>query len=508
MQTKKHFRFTDGPLVQEREGTYYCSDDYFLSDAQILNPSLRSMSFVLSMACFPSKSAKNYECVYRNAQTLLEENGFTDIMVNEDFHRPPTSNSLGVLAAHKDLVTDGEPCSLVVLGFRDADYGDEWAINILLGREGAATGFQHGMEQADIFLRSYLETLRPRLHSRVKLWIAGYSRAGAIANLLGARIGEHTGIYGVQPEDLYVYTFESPAAAPCPNHSHHPYIHNTINPHDLVPYLAPAAWGFCRYGIDDTVFPAIHSEEFRQLIGEVRERLTLLNPDIIYDVTGFSSLFLNGTEFEEARSYPQLSGRKRPESWCYEDAQDEYFQRFMHFMSTTGVSDKGAYDSAEKNRRNNFYLEFEQSASAAAQLYLGAPNEERKRMRRNMEDLFNQDLSKTSKKARLYLNLLLGTKRSCKRVQRMLARLMAKRVQNDPGSRITREELQELYRKIERLTWLFVICVSRDARYHHFAFLPTLVHNLDRVVASHMPEVIFAWLQVLDPNYRERGTAE
>ena len=51
-------------------------------------------------------------------------------------------------------------------------------------------------------------------------------------------------------EDVYAYTFATPAAIRNPPREGYENIFNIINPADLVPQVMPAEWGYGRYGTD------------------------------------------------------------------------------------------------------------------------------------------------------------------------------------------------------------------------------------------------------------------
>ncbi|MBP5291907.1 MAG: hypothetical protein J6Y90_04755 [Lachnospiraceae bacterium] len=133
----------------------------------------------------------------------------------------------------------------------------------------------------------------------VKLWITGYSRGGAVANLVGGELDNWSDMIAIlgekgfideqseeaeainyyvagfdllknadisfTKEDIYVYCFEPPAGRLISedrtasaddtkvvqkNEEYYGNIFNIVNPNDLVIYSVPAAYGFGRYGID------------------------------------------------------------------------------------------------------------------------------------------------------------------------------------------------------------------------------------------------------------------
>ncbi|MBE6725778.1 MAG: hypothetical protein E7576_11415 [Ruminococcaceae bacterium] len=78
----------------------------------------------------------------------------------------------------------------------------------------------------------------------VKFWITGFSRGGALANLLAQRL--------YAAGDVFAYTFESPATAAGGTANDYPSIHNYICLDDPVISIPP--WGMIRYGEDFVLY--------------------------------------------------------------------------------------------------------------------------------------------------------------------------------------------------------------------------------------------------------------
>ena len=84
---------------------------------------------------------------------------------------------------------------------------------------------------------------------KAKYWIMGQSRAGALANLIAAKLPDKL---GTSNKGVFAYTFESPAtvdAAIAQSSSEkYSYIHNYITSDDIVTLIP--MWGMVRYGKD------------------------------------------------------------------------------------------------------------------------------------------------------------------------------------------------------------------------------------------------------------------
>lgn len=75
----------------------------------------------------------------------------------------------------------------------------------------------------------------------LKIWAVGYSRAGAIADLLGVYFNQHLSEFDTSTDDLYIYTFETPAASKEDVVYDNIYVVRNIN--DLIPFVYPEGWG-------------------------------------------------------------------------------------------------------------------------------------------------------------------------------------------------------------------------------------------------------------------------
>lgn len=185
---------------------YAYSDGYFDHDASIYNPSLSTMSLCLELSAWASYETDVWEEKSRNAKKLLDELGFVGFAQNEFWSSSPSTESIGVVAAHKVL----EDSTLIALPVRGGKYYNEWGSNVALGISGAHTGFSQGRDNVIRFLEDYI--VDHNITGRVKIWLTGYSRGGAVANLVGGYLNENGLPNGATLafEDLYCYVFEPP----------------------------------------------------------------------------------------------------------------------------------------------------------------------------------------------------------------------------------------------------------------------------------------------------------
>ncbi len=236
--------------------TCYYEDAFFSGSAMDYNPSLATASMSLAMAGFSSggDSEENpYANNSENVEALLTDLKFDpeSIQVNEDFNLPSKTNGIGVAAAMKELPGDVTLLAVVVRG---GGYEREWGGNFLMGESGLHDGFNTASTEVMRFLQSYAED--KEFHSTVKVWVVGYSRGAAAANLTAAAMNNGRRIrddIALSKENIFAYCFETPAGTTDYNAQDptlYGNIHNVINPNDIVPMLAPRALGFKRYGSD------------------------------------------------------------------------------------------------------------------------------------------------------------------------------------------------------------------------------------------------------------------
>ncbi|MBQ8202051.1 MAG: hypothetical protein IJZ74_09845 [Clostridia bacterium] len=258
---------------------YVYSDAYFTDDARVYNPSLSTMSLALEMSSWSSLDEESWVNKSANARDLLTETGFVDYAQNDFWNDVPTVESIGVVAARKEL----EDSTLIALAVRGGGYFSEWGSNVLVGSADEHVGFATARDNVLSFLRKYIEDCG--VTGRVKLWLVGFSRGGAVANMTAGYLNDHglTTEASLVPADLYCYTFEAPQgvleASTGPD-AEYGNIHNIINPNDIVPLVAPDYWGFSRYNQTSHLLPTITTACYAQ----AREQMLIQYADILKGV--------------------------------------------------------------------------------------------------------------------------------------------------------------------------------------------------------------------------------
>ena len=212
---------------------YYYSDDYFLIPSTRQNEHLTTMSMALALSAMDSKGSSF-------VSTLLQEIGYRDIRI-DDMNTTPTKDTIGTAIAHKRIGNN----DVVAVSVRGNKYGAEWASNLTAGSSGDIEGFASAADKVIARLKAYIAEYDLK---NVKLWIAGYSRAGAVSDLAGVYINEHQDEFDTTTDDIYVYTFAAPHCSA--SDKVYENIYCIRNKNDIVTYLYPQSWGLYSNGVE------------------------------------------------------------------------------------------------------------------------------------------------------------------------------------------------------------------------------------------------------------------
>ena len=252
-QDPKAYSFRYNCEEKDYNGTIYYTDDYFRSSADRSRPdvSLASASIHFAVAAFNAMDSAEYTDKDRNVRNLLTMLGYSDYDCSESFHQKPSDDSIAIAAAAKKPA--GADYTLMAVAVRGGGYEAEWSGNFSLGKVGNHTDFQQCADYCMTFLRQYVQD--HHITGRVKLWLTGYSRGGAVGNIMAGEIDRGNALPGltVSYEDLYAYFFEPPQGVEVsndPRNARYNNIWNFLNYNDVVPLVAMSELGFSRYGRD------------------------------------------------------------------------------------------------------------------------------------------------------------------------------------------------------------------------------------------------------------------
>ncbi|MDP4117946.1 MAG: stalk domain-containing protein [Bacillota bacterium] len=242
---------------------------YFTNSSYAYNHSLALISLGMAVSAF-STSASN-SSYGENGDIGREDNlkksydamGFTDArFYNYDKSLNDTSDKVAYGIARKTL-SDGS--TLVSVALRGGGYGAEWASNFNVGAAGNEhNGFSAAKNEVYSSLSDYINGIAL---SSLKIWITGYSRGGAVANLLAASLDNGK---LCSPSNVFTYTFGSPyTKIISEDYDKTKNIFNIINPRDIVPLIPIDSWGIARCGVTLALPSASDTYEYRQLCKKV-----------------------------------------------------------------------------------------------------------------------------------------------------------------------------------------------------------------------------------------------
>ena len=376
------------PSIAELKGVpdafdvYAYSDEAFLQSGKEFSDTLATTSMSLAVASVSSNrepfTTDGYTRKNRNAVAFLEDCGFSDIVLNDDYKRKPTKNSLGVLCAHKTISDGVKSYPLLVILPRSAGYEKEWANNFVLGPSGDAKGFNDCAEKMLAFAKRYAAD--HQITGSIKVWIAGYSRGAAVANLAGKKLIDAPKEYlgdaiELDSENLFDYTFGTPSAAARENNPRAPKyagIFNTFSVTEISSSMAPVDMGFERYGTDRIVEDDENYEAMLQYLAVCspsiyQEYITSAGPMQFHPkklvITGDDAGIVNDDESyipsdiaEYLRGFctymTQISGGRKTYSEKYEESLSNLLG---YYMSLT-IDNRDAFNSSLADNEDTLYL--------------------------------------------------------------------------------------------------------------------------------------------------------
>ena len=258
----------EGKLKYEKNEMYYY-DSYFYHTSEEYDSHLASLSMLMTKFSMNADGpdSENDTNWYKNQSKRIkgffDTIGFEDFEANEDYKKRTAFNTIGVAIASRQI----DDYTIIGIVPRSGGYFLEWGNNMWLG-DGSKSDYMHeGWYNAANKLIDFLDSnlKMKNITGDIKVWISGYSRGGATANLaagiLDNKIGNSAYKFSngarLTRNNLYAYTFEAPMGAninskkvKAPKDKIYNNIFNIINPNDLVPKVAMHEWGFTRFGID------------------------------------------------------------------------------------------------------------------------------------------------------------------------------------------------------------------------------------------------------------------
>ena len=238
---RSQFNYPSGEFDKPVTETFYYSDRYFMKPGSKTNEHLRTMSAALAFGVSPANNEKN---TAENITDIFIDSGFDAQTISAEEMDVTRKDSIGTVMAHKAI----DNTRLIAVVIRGYDYKTEWVSNVTSGTSGDAKGFSDSANRVLGRIKAYIQNNNI---DKAKLWITGFSRAGAVANLVSRRINENLDEYKTTENDIYAYTFEAPNASA--TGTVYKNIHNIVNKSDLVPYFYPEKWGLHLNGVKEFI---------------------------------------------------------------------------------------------------------------------------------------------------------------------------------------------------------------------------------------------------------------
>ena len=271
------------------------SDEIFFKDSNVYHHFLAKQSIGLALTSF------NLDGDYKDEDdesigTLyhyLFSTGFDDLRI-DDYYKETSEYTVGSAIGNKKIEKDGESYTLFVVAIRGGNYKNEWQSNLSVNSGIRHEGFDSAATLVTDRVLSYISSQNEP--GKYKLWITGFSRAGAIANLVAANLN-NTLLF--DKNSVYAYTFAAPEVVwgevDTENYTN---IYNIMNASDFIPQFVPMQWGYAHYGINKYItgaeFDSKHASKYKLVQDELAEEgiTTNYNPNFNLRVRLLFGIFL------------------------------------------------------------------------------------------------------------------------------------------------------------------------------------------------------------------------
>ena len=215
--------------------TYYYSDDWFSGNAEKENDELALASMQLTASAVTGDENGT-------GTAFLKSMGFEETGVSDFSSTDP--DDFNYTWGRKTL-DDGTTLTVVAVQSSSADMSVKnkgWKQNFTVNGD-TSEGEHYAYAKAVDKMIDGIAGLGTGV--KVKYWITGQSRGGAIANVLAAHLPEKL---GDKNAGIFAYTFEAPATVDEENagSGDYNYIHNYLCSDDFVTMIP--GWGMTRYG--------------------------------------------------------------------------------------------------------------------------------------------------------------------------------------------------------------------------------------------------------------------
>ena len=225
--------------------SFELTKEMLLQDSSIFSKDLALFAFGTALA---NQNEDTIMKFYRDAK-------FTSTSFNIANDVGDDKTSISYTCAYKQM---GE-IDLISISIRGFNYGNEWEDNFYVGTSGEHNGFAACANAVFADLNDFL-VVAGNNKAKTKVLISGYSRGGAVANLLAKRIIDSESV--TAKENVYAYTFEAPMGAN--ERGSYNNIFNVVNSADIITSFAPTEYGFTRYGTDVDIYSSSLDEQLAE----------------------------------------------------------------------------------------------------------------------------------------------------------------------------------------------------------------------------------------------------
>ncbi len=198
------------------------SQGFLPENPMLFSPLAAQIAAVLSM------SAENEALLTQNLKNL----GFSDMLSL----RSSGGDAVGITVASR---LHDESLQIAVI--LQSTAGDEWYSNFEIGYTAEHSGFAKAADRAELRLGDYVFT--HAIGREPSFFLTGYSRGGAVANILSKRLCDRYGL-----EQVVAYTFASPATTISRRTNRYGTIFNLVRSEDFFTRVPLRNWGYTRYG--------------------------------------------------------------------------------------------------------------------------------------------------------------------------------------------------------------------------------------------------------------------
>ncbi len=272
------------------------SDEIFFKNSNEYHHFLAKQSIGLALTSFnldgdyEDEDDKSIGTLY----DYLYSTGFDDLRI-DDYYKETSEYTVGSAIGNKRIEKDGESYTLFVVAIRGGNYKNEWQSNLSVDSGIRHEGFDSAATLVTDRVLSYIST--QNIPGKYKVWITGFSRAGAIANLVAANLNTNLLF---DKDSVYAYTFAAPEVVWGEiDETNYTNIFNIMNASDFIPQFVPMEWGYHHYGVNKYItgseFDSMHPYKYEKIKNALaREGITTnYNSNFNLRVRLFYGIFLD-----------------------------------------------------------------------------------------------------------------------------------------------------------------------------------------------------------------------